>query len=108
MHEKEPAAHAAPHLYADEIELNRGCDVKSNFGTAFLTKWNNNLQERGDEEEFDLLVDSSLDKSDVMANNNDVTTLDLTARHVHVSPGLSADGDQSSATKCIRPQMQRW
>lgn len=94
-----------PGVFGDEeIEVNRGFDAgKSNFGTAFLNKWNTNLAERH-EDVYDSDNDSSLDNSDILINNNDVTTLDLTARHINLSPGLSNDGE-SSATKCIRPQV---
>lgn len=93
----------------DEVEQVRSSDVNMSnkqFCSEFLTKWNNNFMEKTD---FDILAEddeSLFDKSDILMNNqNDVTTLDLTARHINGSPGLSAGEGESSATKCIRPQI---
>jgi len=97
----------------EEVEKSRSGNKE--FCQEFLSKWNTNFNENSD---FDLLAEEdasgddnedgnrSLEISCILMNQTgDVTTLDLTARHINLSPGMSGCEGESSATRCIRPPL---
>ncbi len=90
----------------EEVEKSRGGNKE--FCQEFLSKWNTNFNDNSDFEVLGNVADQddaerSLDLSCILMNQTgDVTTLDLTARHI-VSPGMSGCEGESSATRCIRP-----